>query len=404
MDKKMKLYISIFALAIIWIVYADVTKKNPINWYPSFAAKDKIPYGTFVLRTELESLFSTTEIRDVQISPYVKLKDSTLKGTYLFINDYINFGEEEFNSLLQFVDRGNDVFIATNGANIDSLQLETKNIETNEFNELIQLELENPNLDATKINFENKILKLGFKKFDTLSTEVLGKINVFDIDGNLEEEQVNFIRYNAGKGNFYFHLFPHAFTNFTVLKDNNHKYVASVLSYIDESKPILWDAYYKNGKSKITSPMYYILSSESLKWAYYVGLLGILLFILFQGKRNQRIIPISIPLKNQSIAFARTIASMYYEKSDHKSIANQKIIYFLDYIRTELLISTSVIDDQFFENIVAKTGNKKETIETLFQKIEIIQSQKDPLYQVSKDQLIGLNNLIEEFKRKYEAQ
>ena len=337
-----------------------------------FISKDKIPYGTFVLRTELESLFSTTEIRDVQISPYVKLKDSTLKGTYLFINDYINFGEEEFNSLLQFVDRGNDVFIATNGANIDSLQIETKNIETNEFNELIQLELVNPNLDATKINFENKILKLGFKKFDTLSTEVLGKINVFDIDGNLEEEQVNFIRYNAGKGNFYFHLFPHAFTNFTVLKDNNRKYVASVLSYIDESKPILWDAYYKNGKSKITSPMYYILSSESLKWAYYVGLLGILLFILFQGKRNQRIIPISIPLKNQSIAFARTIASMYYEKSDHKSIANQKIIYFLDYIRTELLISTLVIDDQFFENIVAKTGNKKETIETLFQKIEII--------------------------------
>ena len=47
-------------------------------------------------------------------------------------NDYINFGEEEFNSLLQFVDRGNDVFIATNGANIDSLQLETKNIETEE--------------------------------------------------------------------------------------------------------------------------------------------------------------------------------------------------------------------------------------------------------------------------------
>ena len=79
-------------------------------------------------------------------------------------------------------------------------------------------------------------------------------------------------------------------------------------------------------------------------------------------------------------------------------------IYFLDYIRTELLISTLVIDDQFFENIVAKTGNKKETIETLFQKIEIIQSQKNPLYQVSKEQLIGLNNLIEEFKRKYEAQ
>ena len=53
------------------------------------------------------------------------------------------------------------------------------------------------------------------------------------------------------------------------------------------------------------------------------------------------------------------------------------------------------------EQIVAEIIQPKIKVED---KIEIIQSQKDPSYQVSKEQLIGLNNLIEEFKRKYEAQ
>ena len=404
MDKKMKIYISIFVVAIIWIVYADAIKKDPINWYPSFAAKHKTPYGTYVLRTELETMFSDTEIIDVRISPYVKLKDTTFRGTYVFINDYINFGKEELNALLKFVERGNDVFIATSGANIDSLHLATKNIETNLFNEIIKLQILNPNLESATVHFENKDLKLGFKEVDTSKTEALGKIGVYDSDDNLEKEEVNFIRYRHGKGTLYFHLYPYAFTNHTILKHDNHTYISSVLSYIDDSKPIIWDRYYKNGKSSISSPMYYVLSSPNLKWAYYTALIGILLFILFQGKRNQRTIPIITPLRNQTIAFARTIASMYFEKGDHKSIANQTITYFLDYIRTQLLISTLVIDATFFENVAAKTGNKKETIETLFQKIKIIQSQNDSMSSVSREQLLELNDLIEKFKRKYEAQ
>ena len=404
MDKKMKIYIGLFVLAIIWIVYADAIKKDPISWFPSYVSKHKIPYGTYVLRTELETMFPDTEIKDVRISPYVKLKDTTVKGTYLFINNVINFGEEEFNELLKFVDRGNDIFLATSGANIDTLNLKTKNIRTNNFNELIKLQLLNPNLDTTQVNFENKALKLGFEKVDTMHTEALGKIRVFDGTGALEKEEVNFIRYSFGKGNFYFHLFPQTFTNFTILEGDNNKYVSSVLSYLDATKPILWDSYYKTGKSRITTPMYYVLSSENLKWAYYTALIGILLFILFQGKRNQRFIPIITPLRNQTIAFSRTIASMYFEKSDHTSIANQTITYFLDYIRTQLLISTLEINNHFYENLAAKTGNTKEKIEILFQKIKIIQSQNDSSNSVSKEQLLELNQLIEEFKRKYKAQ
>ena len=87
MDKKIKIYLAIFVLAIAWILYADASKKKPINWYPAFTAKHKIPYGTHILRNELNHLFPNTQIRDMRRPPYVMLKDSSLQGTYIFVNN-----------------------------------------------------------------------------------------------------------------------------------------------------------------------------------------------------------------------------------------------------------------------------------------------------------------------------
>ena len=76
--------------------------------------------------------------------------------------------------------------------------------------------------------------------------------------------------------------------------------------------------------------------------------------MIFKGKRNQRLIPVITPLKNQTLAFTRTIANMYYEKSDHKNIATHKINYFLEYIRITHRLSTLKIDASFYEKLAAE--------------------------------------------------
>ncbi len=361
---------------------------------PSFVAEHKLPYGTYVLREEMPKLFPDTEVKDVQLSPYMKLKDPNVSGTYFFVNDVINFGEEEFNLLMEFVERGNDVFISTQGADVDTLNLETEAVTTRGFFRSLELQISNPNLDTIPQEFNDNFSKLGFSEIDTLNTEVLGTIRLLTSDNSIDREEVNFIRRKHGKGNFYFHLFPFAFTNFNMLKDERHKYVASALSYIDEDKPILWDTYYKTGKSRITSPMYYVLSSPSLKWAYYIALIGIALFVIFQGKRTQRYIPIITPLRNQTLAFSRTLAGMYFEKKDHKGISNQVITYFMDYIRTQLNISTVKIDDSFYHDLAARSGNSIESVRALFKFIQAIEAKNI----VTKGELETLNRIIDEFK------
>jgi len=386
--------LGVAVLVLMAFVYLESVKPKPLNWFPSYAAKHKLPYGTYVLRNELENIFPNTDIQDVNIPPYIFLKDTTKTGTYFFIDDGINFGADEFNELIAFVNRGNDVFISTHGINIDSLNLKTKGISSVAFKQRVFFKFYNKNLSAKEFHFERTFYNTTFSSIDTLNSIALGKTGYLNEDNERVAEGINFIKHPYGKGNFLFHTFPEAFTNYFILKSPNQQYTASVLSYLDSSKPIFWDAYYKTGKSRITSPMQYLLSSKSLKWAYYTTLIGVLFFIIFDGKRKQRYIPIITPLKNQTLAFTRTIANMYYEKSEHKNIAEHKITYLLEYIRTKLHVPTVSINDNFYNYVASRSGCDLEEVKKLFNRIDSIHQKNN----ITKEELIQLNAAIEKFK------
>lgn len=396
MDKKLKIYIALFIAIVGGLMYAEATKTQPINWFPSYAAKHKTPYGTYVLKTQLPSLFPKTTVREIHQSPFQFLTDTTRSGTYFFVDGFLNFDKATFKKLLAFVARGNTVFVATNGANIDTLGLETQQMITTELEENFEIALLNPSFSKVNFTFDRPSTNLVFAKIDTLKSTALGKLMTTNQEKEVVSEGVNFIEHPHGKGHFYFHTAPLLFTNYNLLKENNATYVANALSYIPADQPILWDAYYKNGKSKISSPMQYVLGSENLKWAYYMVLIGVLFFVLFKSKRVQRMIPVVLPLKNQTLAFTRTVANMYYEKSEHKHIATHKITYLLEHIRTKLHLSTSVFNESFYNHLAARSGNKKEDILSLFKTIGDI----DQLKNITKEQLINLNKKIESFLEK----
>ena len=375
-------------------MYYEYNKPKPLNWHPSYAKKHKIPYGTYVLRNELKQLFPSTEIEDVKVPPYVFLGDSTKMGTYIFIDNAVNFGDAEFMRLLKFVERGNDVFMSTHGAIIDTLNLETQSLLTSNLDEKVFFKMVNKKFPSTEYSFDRGFRNQVFTEIDTLKTTVLGKTGYIDKSGERTEEGINFIKYNHGKGNLYLHTFPELFTNYYLLKDNNNQHTAAVLSYLDADKTIYWDEYYKTGKTKIGSPMHYLLNNPSLKWAYYIVLIGVLFFVLFEGKRKQRYIPIVTPLKNQTLAFTRTIANMYYEKSEHKNIAEHKVSYLFDFIRMKLRIPTNKIDKTFYKYVASRSGNSIEDIEKLFDYCNQIHLKNT----VTKEELLKLNTLIEFFK------
>jgi hypothetical protein len=177
-----------------------------------------------------------------------------------------------------------------------------------------------------------------------------------------------------------------------MLSANNQQFVSSTLSYLPVND-LYWTEYYQVGRMESKTPLRFILNNEPLSWAYYLTVTAIIAFMIFEAKRKQRIIPIIQPLPNTSLEFVSTIGNLYYQNGDHKNIAEKKINFLLEQIRSKYLLKTNQLDGAFFTALANKSGKPKAQIEVLFQKISFIHSAT----MISAEQLMDLNERIEQF-------
>jgi hypothetical protein len=177
-----------------------------------------------------------------------------------------------------------------------------------------------------------------------------------------------------------------------MLSGENHRFAATTLSYLPDND-LLWTEFYELGRMEAKTPLRYILTTPTLRWAYFITILALLLFILFEAKRRQRTIPILKPVANTTLEFVRTIGDLYYQHGDHKDIAEKLITYWLEQVRARYWLSTAKLDDAFTEALIRKSGKSAEDVRALVNVIRLIQSKPD----VALDRLIDLNDRIEKF-------
>jgi hypothetical protein len=201
------------------------------------------------------------------------------------------------------------------------------------------------------------------------------------------------IRVAWGKGNLILNCTPLVFTNIYVLS-GNRGFPSGMLSYLPTA-PTVWTEYYHLGRQEIASPLRFVLTNEPLRWGYYISVFSIFLFIVFEVKRKQRLIPIIKPLSNTTLEFVRTIGDLYFQRGDHKNIAEKKILFLLETIRSNYWVNTSKLDKNFTVALAGKTGRSEQEIEELVNAITSIQQKES----VSSHELIDFNSKIERFNR-----
>lgn len=400
MDKRSKIALYAIAAVILLMMIAEVTKPKAINWRDSYSAADKIPLGCYVLFNELKT-FSNQEIITTSSSIFEALKnipDST-KTTLILINNYINLDKQDSNALLKYVETGNTVFISSSyfyGNAIDTLNVTLERGYTKFYKNPSYNRFTSPSLKQNDRRFEDVVENSYFTSIDTLKTTVLGTLTIESEDEDKAMvTNANFIKVPFGEnnGNFYLHTNPFAFTNYHLL-NNNEDYAATVLSYLPKQQ-IIWDNYYKSGRKVIKSPLRFILTNQALKWAFYLALFALILFIIFRGKRTQRIIPVIKPLQNTTVAFTQTIGDLYYQHGDFTTIVEKKIEYFLEYIRTKYYLNTNELNEQFISKLALKSTNTNEESKTIIDYIIYLKSKS----QHNEQDLIKLNQLIEKFTK-----
>lgn len=395
MNKSLKIYIGLLVLIIGFIFFIEVTKETPINWNKTYNEKHKSPYGTFVIYNELETLFPNSTIETFHETIYEFLNNVynfdndaySKKGTIVQIKEYTNIDNASAEELLYYVSRGNNVFLASNTIPEtikDSLQLDTKNSFS--FKGEATFKLSNPKFKSDSIHLKKGTNNVYFNKLNPNNTTVLGTQTFSD------STYVNFAKVNYGSGHFIFHLQPVTFTNHTILQEKNKAYTEAALGYIPDQ-----NIYYKSrnsvGKNLGSSKLRFILSQPALKYAWYLALICLFLFIFFNAKRKQRIIKVIKPHLNTTIAFVKTIGNLYYETKDHNNLIVKKTTYFLEHIRRTYFIDTQMLDDKFIKTLALKANKKPNDIKKLVQIIAYLRAKQ----QCTEQDLLDLNKLIEDF-------
>jgi len=373
-------------ITIVLLTVIKILEPEELNWANSFARKDKIPYGGYIISDISSDLFPEQEVLVKELPIYNILKSNHYTNSnYVFINSYFSPDRLDTEYLLSYVADGNNVFISAFGIYgdlADSLKIQTSD-------EFFNGDSVNTRLSITEImndsgwtyvkgNFKNY-----FSEFDTSLVQVLGTNQA----GN-----TNFIRIKYGDGNFFLHTLPLAFTNYHLLNSGNNEYVYKVLSHLPIQKTF-WDDYYKDGNKYSASSLQYIVSHKALRSAYYIILISVLLFIFFYGRRKQRIIPVIPPLTNTTVEFVETVGNLYYQQKDYKNIAQKKIYFFMDYIRSKYFIKTNLFDEETIQKISDKSLLSTGKIKSIFKEVEKINHSTS----ISEDDLLNINYQIEKF-------
>lgn len=403
MFKGNKKYIIVLVLCFLALILLKIYSPKPIDWSLSYSKKDKIPYGTKALYDAITDIYSSIIISTEKAPLYNILKNNSLKNTnYLLINESFEPDDLDTKELLKFVTNGNTAFISANyfsGKFADTLKISTDafynyddgfSIDSSAINNFtkksdsIQFNFSSPSLHSEKFyQYSKQITNTYFTSFDTTVSKILG------ITG---DDEINFIEMKFGKGKIYIHSTPEVFTNYFFTDEPNSEYVYKCLSYLALSN-LIWDEYYKVGNVQNDNMLRVLFANTSLKTAYFVALISLLLFILIGIKRKQRIIPIIEPMRNTTLDFVDVVGTLYYQSGNHKNIADKKIAYFLEYIRKTFQVKTTIYDDLFINRISVLSGIELEKIHKLFYYFSDI-TVKDL---ITENELGKLNAMIEEF-------
>lgn len=388
--KLYRFYIIIGLLLLIYIVLA-IYKPKQFNWDITLSKNDKNPYGAYILYSQIKDIFPRSHIINSRLPVYNQLK-SNIQDTsaYVLIAPQLNLQKEDVKELLDFISKGNTVFIAA--YELGAALTDTLNLATDEMvnaslgKDSDHINFTNPSLATDSGFFFRKFtLNNYFSKIDTGRTLILGLLN---------KNRPDFIRMSIGRGKLYIHSAPLCFSNYFMLFRHNSRYTADVLAYIPQDiKTIYWDEYYSLGPEYTGSVMSYFLNHLYLRWAWWLALFAMVMYLLFESKRRQRIIPELDPMANTTLDFVKTIGNLYFNAQDNKNIAEKKITYFLEFVRSRLYLPTVNLNEEFSAALARKSRIDVTDISDLIGLINEVEVSS----KVSNHLLSQLNNKIDDF-------
>ncbi len=382
---KNRHYVYVFIVIIIVVVAYLLLKEHKFSWTPTFIHNDTEPYGCELFDSVMSSsLGNRYEVVEDELENVLCMKNHQGKallctGSYMTANP---------KSLFKYIEDGGDVIMATFNLDDDLEALIGLSFEYIDIFAINQ-PIEGDFIDVTYLNDRNynqKNYKLsrcivqehisGFKedkdfiknvekKYELQKSAVkeLKKTRWKDvIISNIQGRKHSLMKTaRLGKGNISLISMPLLFTNYGILENHNHELVMRVLNSSQSKKIVRTtfkpDDYVPETSMDLNSDkkslLNYILSDKSLQSAFYLFLGGLLVFAVFNMRREQRIIPVIKPRKNGQLEFIKQIGSLYKRNKAAENIIMKKYSMLVGKIKNTLHID------------ITDLANEKDAIDTI---------------------------------------
>lgn len=363
--KGEKKYLIILGGVALTYVILQMLAPRKHEWSVTLYHRDKDPYGTYVLDQLISGIFPGKSIYHSNLTAYEWLDSISEKANFITFSLQFEPPKEDVHALFKFVQRGGNVFLSAeyfSGHFADTLGIYTNN------SVFPALSGDNIQPDSALLKFSDSIStpeKLKLLRAHAGSYFDLSAADSVEVLAYNEDLRPVFVRLRRGRGNFYLNTIPFAFTNINMLQGSNASFMERCLTYLPDEN-VFWTEYYHRGRQEVTSPIRYILSAEPLRWAYYITIGSLLLYMLFAARRRQRPVPVVKPPANSTLEFVQIIGNLYFRTADHKRIAEKRIAYFLENLRSRLHQPGFQPNDDMVETVSRKTGHSQEEVRQLF--------------------------------------
>lgn len=323
------------------------------DWSENYDPQGRRPFDLLALRELLaarpHALSTLTSRR--QLSEL----DTLASATYLFVGSFPYYTDTALTRLLHYVERGNEAFLATRDLPDDlAEELFDGDCEVLESYAYDDDLFPSVYLDTVRMyryprgdSFQlagYRYWKPAHLSLNLIEEDILCAVDAdHQVLGGIDTVGLNFIRIAYGEGAFYVHTNPIFFTNWYLLDSLQYRYAENVLAVIGP-RPIAWDEgshryrrsgsgssaterNYQGGRNLLSGnqTLRYILEHRALAFAWYTLLAGVLLYVIFRGKRRQRIIPVLPERENSSRRFIDTISRLVRQKGNHAALAQREL-------------------------------------------------------------------------------
>lgn len=382
-----------------WKVTLRKDRKNPYDTYLAYQAVAY--YFPDAATTPLYGTFSLSELND---------KTSYNQGHSLLVLTCrsLFLSEAETEQLLLFCRRGNEVLLLS--SMIDERLEEKLGCKLLSGEEYIPLDQYNKGSDNRSAL---QLAALPGQQFGFYGRNISGYLEVrknTDTSVSWEKgdavyiEKVpailgtakgkpDFVQYSIGEGHLTIHATPLVFSNYFLLQPGNRAYMDAVWRSIPGSiSNVYWSGFMN--RTPNDSSFGILWRHPATRWFLIISCGTLLLYILFQQKRRQRLVPVIPPVSNSSVAFAETVGMLYFNKGDNTNLAHKMVQHFLEWTRNHYYLNTNLINDTFVTQLTLKSGLPETLARELTDSIHELRTSNA---RTSDEQLFRLYSMIQQY-------